>query len=71
MNFSLLVFMRSLNFMLSSVEYEKHVLQTFTVKHVLSGHLNTDKTKILMTDGSLMKVESIAECSPWSILQFF
>ena len=30
-----------------------------------------DKTKILMTNGSLMKVESIAECSPWSILQYF
>ena len=24
-----------------------------------------------MTDGSLMKVKSIAECSPWSILQYF
>ena len=24
-----------------------------------------------MTHGSLMKVESIAECSPWSILQYF
>ena len=22
-------------------------------------------------NGSLMKVESIAECSPWSILQYF
>ena len=30
-----------------------------------------DKTKILMTNGSLMQVESIAECSPWSILQYF
>ena len=29
------------------------------------------KTKILMTNGSLMKVESIAECSIWSILQYF
>ena len=28
-------------------------------------------TKILMTNGSLMKVESITECSPWSILQYF
>ena len=28
-----------------------------------------DKTKILMTDGSLMKVKSIAECSNWRILQ--
>ena len=26
---------------------------------------------MLMTNGSLMKVESIAECSPWSILQYF
>ena len=24
-----------------------------------------------MTNGSLMKVESIAECSPWSMLQYF
>ena len=24
-----------------------------------------------MTNGSLMKVESIAECSVWSILQYF
>ena len=24
-----------------------------------------------MTNGSLMKVESIAECSHWSILQYF
>ena len=24
-----------------------------------------------MTNGSLMKVESSAECSPWSILQYF
>ena len=42
-----------------------------TVKPVLSGHSKIDKTKILMTNGSLMKVESIAECSPWSILQYF
>ena len=34
-----------------------------TVKPVLSGHTNIDKTKILKTNGSLMKVESIAECS--------
>ena len=39
---------------------------TSTVKPVLSGQLKLDKTKILMTNGSLMKVESIAECSPWS-----
>ena len=41
------------------------------VKLVLSGNSKIDKTKILMTNGSLMKVESIAECSPWSILLYF
>ena len=44
---------------------------TCTVKPVLSGHSKINKTKILMANGSLMKVESIAECSPWSILQYF
>ena len=33
------------------------------VKPALSGHSKIDKTKILMTNGSLMKVKSIAECS--------
>ena len=41
-----------------------------TVKPVLSGHSKIDKTKFLMTNGSLMKVKSIAECSKWSILQY-
>ena len=35
----------------------------FTVKLVLSGHTKLDKTKVLKTNGSFMKVESIAECS--------
>ena len=30
-----------------------------------------DKTKILKTNDSLMKVESIAKCSKGSILQYF
>ena len=38
-------------------------LEPNTVKPVLSGHSKMDKTKILKTNGSLMKVESIAECS--------
>ena len=43
-----------------------------SIKPVLrSGHSKIDKTKILMTNGSLMQVESIAESSPWSILQYF
>ena len=36
-----------------------------TVKPVLSNHSKIDKTKILMINGSLMKAESIAECSPF------
>ena len=44
-----------------------------TVKPVfkLNSHSKIDITKILMTNGSLMKVESIAECSKGSILQYF
>ena len=38
----------------------------FTVKPVLSGHLNIDKTKVLMENGSLMEVKSLQ-----SILQYF
>ena len=41
-----------------------------SVKPVLRGHLKIDKTKVLMENGSIMKVKSIAEC-PWSILQYF
>ena len=33
--------------------------------------IKKDKTKISMTNGSLMKVKGIAECSHWSILQYF
>ena len=44
---------------------------THTVKPVLRSNSKIDKTKILMTNGGLMKVKSIAECSPWSILQYF
>ena len=35
----------------------------YTVKPVLSGHSKIDKTKVFKKNGSLMKVESIAECS--------
>ena len=43
----------------------------YTVKPVLSGHSKIDKAKIFITNGSLMKVESTAKCSPWSILKYF
>ena len=38
-------------------------LKKNTVKPLLSGHSKIDKTKVFNTNGSLMKVESIAECS--------
>ena len=39
-----------------------------TVKPVYNDHSKIDETKIFMTDGSLRRIESIAE---WSILQYF
>ena len=33
-----------------------------TVNPALSGHSKIDKTKVLKTNGSLMKAENIAEC---------
>ena len=39
------------------------VLYLPSVKPVLSNHSKIDKTKILMSNGSLMKVESIADYS--------
>ena len=38
-----------------------------TVTPVQNGHSKIDKTKFLKTNGSLMTIESIAEC----ILQYF
>ena len=38
----------------------------YIVKPVLRVCSKIDKTKILMTNGSLMKIKSIAECSLWS-----
>ena len=42
---------------------ENDIDQLNTVKPVLSDHSKEDKTKVLKTNGSLMKVKSIAECS--------
>ena len=53
------------------LNFEEEKVKRSTVKPVLSGHSKIDKTKILMTNGRLMKVESIAECSRWSILKYF
>ena len=44
-----------------------------TMRLFLSGRSKIEKTKILLTkiNCNLMKVKSVAECSPWSILQYF
>ena len=49
---------------LAIVKRKKHLeIIVNTVIPVLSGHSKIDKTKVLKTDGSLMHVQSIAECS--------
>ena len=42
---------------------KQSTLRVHAVKPVLSDHSEIDKTKAFRTNGSLMKVESIAECS--------
>ena len=37
----------------------------YTVKPVLSSHSKIDKTKILMTNGSLMKVVEVLQNAPF------
>ena len=56
--------------LINSTKQEVHVVSQYS-KTGLKQPLKKDKTKILITNGSLMKVKSIAECSPWSILQYF
>ena len=41
------------------------------VKPDLSGHSKKDKTKILKTNGSLMKGQKYSRMLSWSILQYF
>ena len=49
----------------------KQLYKLFPLSLSLSGHSKIDKTKGFKSFGSFMQVESIAECSPWSILQYF
>ena len=44
-------------------QMETSQINLHTVKPVLRGHSKIDKTKVLKTGGSLVQVESIAECS--------
>ena len=54
----------------NSTKQKVHVGSQYS-KTCLKQPLKKDKTKILITNVGLMKVERIAECSPWSILQYF
>ena len=47
------------------------LLQSYDMKTGVKRPLKNRQNKILMTKGSSMKVESIAECSKGSILQYF
>ena len=47
--------------------YGKQGILKSIVKPVLSGHSNIDKTKVLKTNGSLIKVKSIAECNTFDL----
>ena len=62
-------------YLFAGIQNEKGftVTNTNTLKPVYSGHSKIDKTKILhvMTNCRLIKVESIAECSPLIILRYF
>ena len=49
---------------LAAQEVQPDIASEDTVKPVLSGHSKIYKTKVLMENCSLMKVESVAECSP-------
>ena len=48
---------------MSAAYIQVHFSVQTTVKPVLSGHSKIDKTMVLKANGSLMKVEGIAECS--------
>ena len=56
--------------MKSRISYFHFVSSCHYSKTCVKRPLKKDK-KIFMTNGSLMKDETIAECSPWSILQFY
>ena len=62
-----------LNYVMSALDHKEIILQKniyMYSKTCVKQPLKKDKTKVLMTNGSLMKVKSIAECSHWSILQY-
>ena len=69
---SYLIFFRKLGKMsknLLSAAVRIGALRVNFSKTCVNWPLKSRQKKVLMTTGSLMKVERIAECSPWSVLQ--
>ena len=67
-----LLFLLFKNDIVNGIDSNKRLFtDDITVNPVLSGHSKIDKTKVSLANGSLMKDESIAECSYRSILQYF
>ena len=52
-------------------DIDNKVIHLHTVKPVWSGHSKIDKTKVLKTNGSLMKAKRIAECSDGAFCNTF
>ena len=59
------------SFLVVSESHFSKKYSSYSKSTSLKQPLKKDESKILITNGSLMKVERIAECSPWSILQYF
>ena len=53
------------------VQLLKQITRRAYSKTCVNSHTKKDKANILMTNGSLMQVKCIAECSKGSILQYF
>ena len=58
------------NMHVHTTPFSKYSFYLVTVKPVLTGHSKIDNKTILMIRGSLMKAESIAECSLSVCLDF-
>ena len=53
-------------------DLETRPISRDTVKPILNSHTQKEDQKLVFnTNYRLMQVKSIAECSPWSILQYF
>ena len=47
--------------------FRESLFYLYYSKTCVNGHSKMDKTKVLVTNGCLLKVESIAECSPFDL----